>query len=133
MKGSGANIALFPIELFGVKTYPAISARNLGALFDNNFHFRYHIYVICSTGFYHIQDLCRIRRYLDLNDAKLLANVLVSNYLDYSNSLLSGIADTDLAKLQRVQNRLASVVTKSPPLTCSIPLLRSLHRLPVKY
>ena len=55
------------------------------------------------------------RRYLGLKSANLLANALVSSRLDYCDSLLSGIADTDLAKLQRVQNRLAGVVTKSPP------------------
>ena len=85
--------------------------------------------VLC---FYHIRDLRRIHRYLDLNSAKLLANALVSSRLDYCNSLLSGIADTDLAKLQRVQNRLARVVTKSPPFTRSVPLLRSLQWLPEK-
>ena len=47
--------------------------------------------------------------------------------------LLSGIAETDLTKLQRVLNRLARVVTKSPPFTRSVPLLRSLHWLPVKH
>ena len=41
--------------------------------------------------------------------------------------------ETDLTKLQRVLNRLARVVTKSPPFTRSVPLLRSLHWLPVKY
>ena len=66
---------------------------------------------------------------LDLNGAKLLANALVSSRLNYCNSLLSGITDTDLTKLQRVQNRLAHVVTKSPPFTRSVPLLRSLHCL----
>ena len=34
---------------------------------------------------------------------------------------------------QRILNRLACVVTKSPPFTCNVPLLRSLHWLPVKY
>ena len=42
-------------------------------------------------------------------------------------------ADIDLTRLQRVQNRLARVVTKSPPFTYSVPLLGSLHRLPVKF
>ena len=51
----------------------------------------------------------------------------------YCNSLLSGIAETDLTKLQRVLNHLARVFTKSPPFTRSVPLLRSLHWLPVKY
>ena len=34
---------------------------------------------------------------------------------------------------KRVQNQLARVVTKSPPFTRSIPLLRSLHWLPVRF
>ena len=118
---------------FGVETYPAKSARNLGVIFDKNFNFRSHISAICSSCIYRIQDLRRIRCHLDLDSAKLLANALVSSRLDYCNSLLSGIAETDLTKLQRVLNRLVRVVTKSPPFTRSVPLLGSLHWLPVKY
>ena len=57
----------------------------------------------------------------------------MSSRLDYCNSLLYGIADIDLTRLQRVQNQLARLVTKSPPFTRSIPLLRSLHWLPVRF
>ena len=38
-----------------------------------------------------------------------------------------------LTRLQRVQNQLARLVTKSPPFTRSIPLLRSLHWLSVRF
>ena len=124
---------MFPIELYGVETYPAKSARNLGVIFTKNFNLRSHISAICSSCIYHIRDLLRIRRHLDLDSAKLLANALVSSRLDFFNSLLSGIAETDLTNLQRVWNRLARVVTKSSPFTRSVPLLRSLHWLPVKY
>ena len=124
---------MFPIELLGVKTYPAKSARNPGVIFDKNFKFRSHISAICSSCIYHIRDLRRIRHHLDLDSAKLLANALVSSHLDYCNSVLSVIAETDLTKLQRVLNSLARVVTKSPPFTRSVPVLRSLHWLPVKY
>ena len=126
-------LSMFPIELLGVETYPAKSARNLGVIFDKNFNFLSHISAICSSCIYHIRDVWRIRCHLDLDSAKLLANALVSNRFDYCNSLLSGIAETDLTKLQCVLNRLARVVTKSPPFTRSVPLLRSLHWLPVKY
>ena len=44
-----------------------------------------------------------------------------------------GIADIDLTRHQRLQNHLAHLVTKSPPLTHSLPLLRSLHWLPVRF
>ena len=43
------------------------------------------------------------------------------------------IADIDLTRLHRVQNQLASPVTKSPPFTCSLPLFCFLHWLPVKF
>ena len=133
MNGNGANITLCFLLSFWCENLPSKSARNLGVIFDKNFNFRSHISAIRSACFYHIRDLRHIRHYLDLNGAKLLANALVSSRLDYCNSLLSGIADTDLAKLQRVQNRLARVVTKTPPFTRSVPLLRSLHWLPVKF
>ena len=101
-------------------------------IFDKNFHFRSHVSAICCSRIYHIQDLRRIRCHLDLESAKLLVNALVSSRLDYYNSLLPGIAETDLTKLQSIWNCLARVVTKSPPFTRSVPLLRSLHWLPVK-
>ena len=126
-------LSMFPIELLGVETYPAKSARNLGVIFDKSFNFRSQISAICSSCIYHIRDIRRIRRHLDLDSAKLLANALVCSHFDYYNSLLSGIAETDLPHLQRVLKRLARVVIKSPPFTRSVPLLRSLHWLPVKY
>ena len=80
-----------------------------------------------------MRDLWRICRHLDLDSAKLLATALVSSRLDYCNSFLCGIADIDLSRLQRVQNQLARLVTKSPPFNRSIPLLRSVHWLPVRF
>ena len=123
-------LSMFPIELLGVKTNPAKSARNLDVIFDKNFTFRSHISVVCNSCFYHMWDVRRIRHHLDLDSAKLLATALVSSHLDYCNSLLYGIADIDLTRLQ---NQLAHLVTKSPPFTRSIPLLRSHHWLPVRF
>ena len=57
----------------------------------------------------------------------------MSSRLDYCNSLLYGTGDIDLTRLQRLQNQLGRLLTNSPPLTRSIPLLRSLHRLPVRF
>ena len=77
-----------------------------------------------------MRDLRRIRHHLDLDSAKLLATAIVSSRLDYCNSLLYGIADIDVTR--PVQNQLSRQVTKSPPFTRSLPLLRSLHWLPVR-
>ena len=126
-------LSIFPIQLFCVKTNPAKTARNLGVIFDKNFTFRSHISAVCSSCFYHMWDLQCIRRYLDLDSAKLLATALVFSHLDYCNSLLYGIADMDVTIRRCVQNRLAHIVTKSLPFTHSVPLLCSLHCLPVKF
>ena len=83
--------------------------------------------------FYHIRDLRRIRRYLPVSVAKTIATALVTSRLDYCNSLFHNIAIKDITKLQRVQNCLARVVTRSPRFTPSKPLLKSLHWLPVQY
>ena len=80
-----------------------------------------------------MRDLRRIHCYFDLDSAKLLATALVSSRLIYCNSRLYGIADSDLIKLQQIQNRLAHLVTRSPPFTRSVPLRRSLHWLPARF
>ena len=100
--------------------------------FYSNFSFRSHLSAVCRSCRYHIRDLRRIRRYLTFDSAKLLAHAMVSSRLDYCNSLLFGIADKEIVQLQRIQNSLARVVTKKPPLTRSVPLLCPLHWLPMK-
>ena len=73
-----------------------------------------------------MRDLRRIWRYLDLYSAKLLPTALVSSRLDFYNSPSYAI-DTDLTKLQCIQNRLARLVTNPPSFIRIVPLLRSLH------
>ena len=107
------------LGILGSNTWPKIT-------------FSSYISAICSSRFYHIQDLQCICSYLDLDSAKLLANTLVSSSIIASQFCLV-FAETDLTKLQRAQHRLARVVTKSLPFNCSVPLLHSLYWLAVKF
>ena len=133
MNSNGANIFYISNRAFGCWNLPIKICSQSWSDIRQNFNFRSHISAICSSCIYHIRDLPCDQRHHDQKSAKLLANALVSSRLDYCNSLLFGIAETDLTKLQRILNRLARVVTKSPPFTRSVPLLRSLYWLPVKY
>ena len=112
---------------------PADSTRNLGVFFDSGLNFRQHISQVSSSCFYHIRDLKRIRKSLPLALAKQIAVALVTSKLDYCNSLLHEIPAKDLHKLQCVQNCLVRVVKKAPCFSRSIPLLKSLHLLPIKF
>ena len=112
---------------------PADSARNLGVFFDSGLNFRQHISQVSSSCFYHIRDLKRIRKSPPLALAKQIAVALVTSKLDYCNSLLHEIPAKNLQKIQCVQNCLARVVTKAPRFSRSIPLLKSLRWLPIKF
>ena len=56
----------------------------------------------------------------------------MSSRLDYCNSLLSGIAETDLTEFQRILT-IWLVWSQSHHRLLAVSLLRSLHWLPVKY
>ena len=93
----------------------------------------YQISVSKSCHF-HIRDIRRIRHLLPLSTATALANSLVSSKLDYCNSLnlLWHISQTNLNKLQRIQNSLARVFTNTSKYQHITPTLKKLHWLPIK-
>ena len=70
--------------------------------------------------------------FLSLQPQTALANTLVSSKLDYCNSLYSGISQTNLSKLQRIQNSLARVITNSSKYQHITSILKKLHWLPIK-
>ena len=123
----------FPCLLLGQETNPSTSAKNLGVLIDSSLNFRKHISQSCRACFYHIRDLRQIRKSLSLDLAKQIAVALVSSKLDYCNSLFHNMPEKDVARLQRVQNCLARVVTNAPRFSRSVPILKRLHWLPVKF
>ena len=85
----------------------------VGVTFDNN------------TNFLHILQTCCWFCLL-----VTIATALVSSKLDYCNSLYHNIALRDILKLQHC---LARVVTQFPRFSHSLPLIKSLHWLPVQY
>ena len=88
----------FPCLILGQDTNPSTSAKNLGVVFDSSLNFRKHISQTCMACFYHIRDLCRIRKRLSLDLAKQIAVALVSSKLDYCNSLFHNMPEEDIAR-----------------------------------
>ena len=62
---------------------------------------------------------------------KLVVSLLLS-HIDYCNSLLAGLPQSLVGKLQRVQNCAARLVVRAPPHAHITPILRHLHWLPVR-
>ena len=60
-------------------------------------------------------------------------HAFVTSRIDYCNSLLFGLSNSELAKLQRVQNVAARLLTSTRKYDHITPVLRELHWLPVRY
>ena len=50
-----------------------------------------------------------IRKFLTVDATKIIVLSLVISHLDYCNSILFGIAECDLHKMQRIQNMCANL------------------------
>ena len=62
----------------------------------------------------------------------LVANALVSSWLDYCNSLLRILSKFNLLKLQCIQNSAGRIVSDTSRYTSITPVLKKLHWFPVE-
>ena len=111
---------------------PTSSARNIGAVFDDTMSFEEHVNELCRTAFYHIRNISRIRPCLSIDSTKTLVHALVTSRLGHCNSLLYGLPDYLIQRLQYVMNAAAKVITCKRKFDHVTPLLIELHWLPVR-
>ena len=71
-----------------------------------------------------------IRKYLSVSATKTLMSAFALSRLDYCNSLLAGLPDNKIMKLQRAQNNAARIVLRKRKRDHATPLLQQLHWLP---
>ena len=108
-------------------------ARNLGVMFDSAFNMKSQVSKLCQAAYYHLRRIRAIRDCLTQHATELLVHVLFISRLDYGNSLLYGLPDVLLDKLQRAQNAAARVVLKTSRYDHVTPMLETLHWVPVRY
>ena len=95
---------------------------------DNHLSFDQHVSDVVRSCNNHIRSR-HIRPLNDRETAVDLACSIVASRLDYCNSVLYGVSESNIAKLQRMQNNLARVVCKSPYNSH----VTELHWLPVRH
>lgn len=129
-----AKVSINSLRVEAATITPVSSARNLGSWFDSKLTMAFHISKTCNSAFYYLYNLIRIRKYLSKDNTKTLVHAFISSRIDYCNSLLYGLPEYQLDKLQRVQNVFARLICNHESKYCHItPLLVDLHWLPVKY
>ena len=120
--------ACFPIDILGSPLCPVDSVKNLGVWFDSDFSLSKHVQNVCKCCFVKLRDFRHVRQFLTLDVSVLVTNALVSNWLNYCNSLFRSLSKFNLRKLQCIQNSAARIVAN----TSIAPVLKKLHWLPVE-
>ena len=105
----------------------------LGVLFDSTMTLEKHINKKTKSAYFQIRNIWTIRPYLTENATRSLVNALVMPKLDYCNSLLAGLPQYLIRKLQRSQNAAARLIKRRSKRSRITPVLKELHWLPVLY
>ena len=85
----------------------------------------------CQAAMYNYFKIKGIRRLLDIPTATRLCLSLCISHLDYCNSLLYGLPDITINRLQRVQNMCACLILRRGKWYSITQCLKELHWLPI--
>ena len=120
------------IDVVGEAVKPSDTLQYLGSFLDPVLLFKEFIKRKCTIANWNLLKIKHIRNYLTVDVAKTIVDALVTSHLDYANGLLIGISNTELKKLQRIQNKAAKIVLKRKKFDSASDCLRELHWLPIK-
>ena len=86
----------------------------------------------CKSTYFHITNIGHIGS-LSGGNAAIFIHVFITNKIDYCNSLLYGMPENMINRLQKLQNIAARILTKNSKQCHITPILKLLHWLPVKF
>ena len=109
------------------------SVRDLGLHFDEELKHSSHVNKLTSISFNMIHNIARICYLLDIETTKTLVQALVISHLDFCNSMLLGIPNYKILKIQHIQNMSARIVLQLPRRSRITHHLADLHWFKIPY
>ena len=86
------------------------SVKNVGVNLDCNLTLDNHVNKVTSHSYKILRDVSQIKKFLSKERLQTLVHAIVTSRLDYCNSLFTGLTKNNIRKLQKVQNRAASLI-----------------------
>ena len=108
---------------------PETSVRNLGEIFYSNLKMDMQITKARQNAHYHLHNIRRIRKFPSQEATCTIIHAFITSQIDYCNSLMNGLPENLIKKLQCVQNTAARLVFNLRKYAALV----TLHWLPVKY
>ena len=85
-------------------------AELLGITIDKALNFKKHIENLCPIAQYKLQALIRIRKYLTLDDTKLLGNVFIESQFNYASLIWMFCHNTTFLKMRKIHHKTLKVI-----------------------
>ncbi len=124
----------FPgLQIGSEEIIPSQIVRNIGLVMHTGLTFCTHVSNVVSAGFSISRILQASMTSLNHDSAQTLVHAYVTNKLDYCNSVLYGLPNYLITKLQYVHNSAARLLTSTHKFDHITPVLIKLHWLPVKF
>ena len=124
-------VANSSLTFAGTTIHPTASAMSLGVEFDATLKMDRQVSAMCK-GHYHLSNIARIRPYISKEACEHACRAVALSRLDYANSVLFGASNSQIQRLQCVQNRAAKLIFNARKRDHVTPLLQHLHWLPVR-
>ena len=88
--------------------------RDLGVILDQSLSFDDYISGVCRSTHFHLRIIGRIRSLLSCEATAQHLHALITTRIDYCNSLLYKLPKCSIARLQKIQNQAARILTGTP-------------------
>ena len=100
------------VNIAGSEIRTSMSVHDLGVTLDQCLSMSTHVSNLCKSAPFALKCIGNVCQYLDQPAVEKRIHTFVSSKLNYCNSLLYGLLDKEISKLQHVQNSVACMVTK---------------------
>ena len=127
-----AKLRFDRIDVCNEAIHSVPNVRNLGVYLDQELKMTAHVSHVVKTAYMHIRKLRSVKKYLTKHAMKTLVQCFIISRLDYCNSLLYGIAEESLDRLQKVQNAAARLIFGLRKYDHVTEALMELHWLPIR-
>ena len=110
---------------------PSKTAQNIGAVCDSSLFMEEHVKASCKSAVFHLTNIAQIWKHLLAHTAETLLHSLLTSKVDFCNSLLYGVPNQLIWKLQNVQNSVARLLTYTNKQEHIKLVLKQPHWLPL--
>ena len=99
----------------------------IGVWLDSVLYIDEQINNLCKTALFHLRNIAKVRKFLSHRQCEILIHAFIAWQLDCCKVPLSALQQSQINRLQHVQNSAARLLTATSKYEHVTPVLRNLH------